>query len=464
VSDTDFERISPEPAAQKPAASIPVFDSEKVLQQLPPGPERQAILGEVEPGENLTLEEAARQLRNRRGEQPASGVDFKVDGRTTTRPQSDREAARDVTFSRRVEHTGRIMQALPGVDVDTAAATAVTAEKGGHVQQYALPDSERADPLSHGDNPQQAQQRLSAMREERAAALHALAEQLSEPLDQQQPAEATQLEQQQPPPSQPEQPAQPDPVEQLRAQAEAEKNAYAQMRQATQVEWQLAQTAQELNTRVTNKYLGQIQQAGGLTPEGLANFAKQNPAGLQELVEAQNLYNTCTANIEHCRQVTQLNQQRMTELQQARARNEHAAWAKQQDDLVTKHVPELADPAQAAPLQRATIAMLTDIGLSEPELRALWNGEAKLDLRDARAQRVLADAAKYREGQAKARVAQKAPLPPVLRPGNGTTKAEANAVDQSAQLARLSGMSPTDAAKAGAKLLAARRSATRHAR
>ena len=453
MSDT-YEPITPEGSEPKPAASIPVHDSESILQQLPPGPERRAILGEVEPAENLTLEEAARQLRNRRGEQPASGVDFKVDGRTTAKPQSDREAARDITFSRRVEHTGRIMQALPGVDVDTAAATAVTAEKGGHIHQFELNKEDRASPLSHGDSPQEAADRLRTMREQRAQDLANLTEQLSQP-----PSEQTEQPPQveQPPPSQPEQPAQPDPVEQLRLQAEAEKTAYQHMRQATAVEFQLQNTAQQLDQQITAKYAAQIQQAGGLTPEGLANFAKQNPAGFKELAEAQNLYNTCTANIEHCRQVTLLNQQRMTELQQARARNEHAAWAKQQDDLVTKHVPELGDPAQAAPLQRATIAMLTDIGLTEPELRALWNGEAKLDLRDARAQRVLADAARWREAQAKARVAPKVPLPPVMRPGNGESKAERAAHDFGAQLNALPGMSPTDAAKAGARLLAQRR-------
>jgi hypothetical protein len=448
VSDS-YEPITPEGSEPRPAASIPVHDSEKILQQLPPGPERQAILGEVEPGEPLTIEGAARQLRNRRGEQPASGVDFKVDGRTTTRPQSDREAARDITFSRRIEHTGRIMQALPGVDVDTAAATAVTAEKGGHIHQFELNKEDRASPLSHGDSPQEAADRLRIMREQRAQDLANLTEQLSQP-----PSEQTEQPPQveQPPPSPPEQPAQLDPVEQLRLQAEAEKNAYQQMRQATHVEFQLAQTAQQLDQQITNKFIGQIQQAGSIEA-----FAKANPAGFKELAEAKQLYDTCTANVEHCRQVVLLNQQRMTELQQAKARNEHAAWSKAQDDEVMKHVPELADPAQAAPLQKATLAMLTDVGLSESELRSLWNGEAKLDLRDARAQRVLADAARWREAQAKARVAPKVPLPPVMRPGNGESKAERAAHDFGAQLNALPGMSPTDAAKAGARLLAQRR-------
>ena len=295
MSDT-YEPITPEGVEQKPAASIPVHDSERILQQLPPGPERQAILGEVEPGEPLTIEGAARQLRNRRGEQPASGVDFKVDGRRSASPQTDREAARDVTFSRRVEHTGRIMQALPGVDVDTAAATAVTAEKGGHIHQFELNREDRASPLSHGDSPQEAADRLRIMREQRAQDLANLTEQLSQP-----PSELTeqppQVEQQPPPSQQSEQPGQLDPVEQLRLQAEAEKTAYQQMRQATQVEWQLAQTAQQLDQQITNRFIGQI--PGGIEvfakgspaekARALEAFAKANPAGFKEFAEAKQL-------------------------------------------------------------------------------------------------------------------------------------------------------------------------------
>ena len=451
MSDTDFQPITPEGSEPKPAASIPVFDSDAAIAKLPPEDLRQIIPEGSLTGENLSPREAAEQLRRRRGEQPAEGVRFNVDGRTTPKPQSDRQAARDLTFAKRVEHIGRLVTAMPGIG-ELAGPTAVDAEKGGAIHSFQIPDSERADPLSRGDDLKTAQQRLTAAREQRAADLHAIAEGLA------QPAEAAPIEQQQPeqpPPSpQPEQPAQPDPVEQLRQQAEAERDAYARMRQATAVEFQLAQTAQQLDQQITNKFIGQIQQAGSIEA-----FAKANPAGFKELAEAKQLYDTCKANVEHCRQVTLLNQQRMTELHEAKARNEHAAWAKAQDDLVTKNIPELADPAQAAPLQRATLAMLTDVGLTEPELRSLWNGEAKLDLRDARAQRVLADAAKWREAQAKARVAPKVPLPPVLRPGTGESKAERAAHDFGAQLSALPGMSPTDAAKAGAKLLAARRGA-----
>ena len=45
----------------------------------------------------------------------------------------------------------------------------------------------------------------------------------------------------------------------------------------------------------------------------------------------------------------------MTELQQAKARNEHAAWAKAQDDEVTKHIPELADPERAAAIAAGNV-------------------------------------------------------------------------------------------------------------
>ena len=56
------------------------------------------------------------------------------------------------------------------------------------------------------------------------------------------------------------------------------------MRQATQVECQLAQTAQQLDQQITNKFIGQIQQAGC----ELEDFAKANPAGFKELARRSN--------------------------------------------------------------------------------------------------------------------------------------------------------------------------------
>jgi hypothetical protein len=168
-------------------------------------------------------------------------------------------------------------------------------------------------------------------------------------------------------------------------------------------------------------------------------------------------YNTCTANIEHCRQVTLLNQQRMAELQQAKARNEHAAWAKAQDDLVTKNIPELANPETAPALQRAALDTLKGAGITEQELRSLWNGEQTLNLRDHRAQAIISKAAKWDAAQAKAKSARPEPLPQVMRPGVALSKGEISAGDQSARLSRLGYLSPTDAMKEGAKLLSERR-------
>jgi hypothetical protein len=72
MSDTDFEPISPE-TEQRPDTTIPVFDSDAALAQLPPEDLRQIIPEGELTGESLTPREAADQLRRRRGEQPASG-------------------------------------------------------------------------------------------------------------------------------------------------------------------------------------------------------------------------------------------------------------------------------------------------------------------------------------------------------------------------------------------------------
>jgi hypothetical protein len=454
-----YETVTPAGVEDKPAAVVPIHDSEKILREMPPEAAREIF------GEEITAEwspaDAVKELHKKRGqqgEQPNNTVRFDRDGRRTEQ-QTDKQAAGDLSFSRRVEHANRLLEAMPRLDAERAVNTANEALTGGHIHQYALDDKDKAGPLEHGDDPKTAQQRLTALREQRASDLHALAEQLSQPVEQP-PAEAAQLaeqQQQQPPSPQPEPPGQPDLVEQLRMQAEAEKTAYQQMRQATAVEFQLQNTAQQLDQQLTAKYAAQIQQAGGLTPEGLANFAKQNPAGFKELAEAQNLYNTCTANIEHCRQVTLLNQQRMAELQQAKARNEHAAWAKAQDDLVTKNIPELANPETAPALQRAALDTLKGAGITEQELRSLWNGEQTLNLRDHRAQAIISKAAKWDAAQAKAKSARPEPLPQVMRPGVALSKGEISDGDQSARLSRLGYLSPTDAMKEGAKLLSERR-------
>jgi hypothetical protein len=101
--------------------------------------------------------------------------------------------------------------------------------------------------------------------------------------------------------------------------------------------------------------------------------------------------------------------------------------------------------------------MLLDVGLSENELRALWNGQASINLRDKRTQDVILDAVRYRE----ARQAVKQARPdetstrrysagrrvqtPGSVPDEGVTS-RANIRDATARLKNLSGVEAMHAA------------------
>jgi hypothetical protein len=116
-----------------------------------------------------------------------------------------------------------------------------------------LDDETRAAPLSHGDDPRTAAQRLTQLREQRATDLHALAEQLSQPVEQQPPAEAA-PEAQQPEQQPPEQPPPVDPLEQERQRVRQEADALGALRTMSAKEIQLTVEAQQLDALLTQKY------------------------------------------------------------------------------------------------------------------------------------------------------------------------------------------------------------------
>jgi hypothetical protein len=97
-------------------------------------------------------------------------------------------------------------------------------------------------------------------------------------------------------------------------------------------------------------------------------------------------------------------------------------FAKRQDDLFKEKVPDMADEAKSAELQRRALAVLGDLGFDETELVPLWNGQKELSLRDHRLQLLIRDATLWREAQAKAKAAATKPVPPVQRPGAATAR------------------------------------------
>jgi hypothetical protein len=97
-------------------------------------------------------------------------------------------------------------------------------------------------------------------------------------------------------------------------------------------------------------------------------------------------------------------------------------FAKRQDDLFKEKVPDMADEAKSAELQRRALAVLGELGFDEAELIPLWNGHKELSLRDHRLQLLIRDATLWREAEKKAKAAATKPVPPVQRPGAATAR------------------------------------------
>jgi len=154
--------------------------------------------------------------------------------------------------------------------------------------------------------------------------------------------------------------------------------------------------------------------------------------------------------------------QEMLQAQQRQAQEklqQFAAFANKQDELFIERAPEMADKAKAETLQKAAVAVLKDVGFSEAELGASWNGEKDISLRDHRIQLLIRDATLWREAQAKAKTASIKPVPPVQRPGAATVKnAGVHAEIQNLQK-QLETATGQRAMRLAAQLVAARRSA-----
>ena len=134
-------------------------------------------------------------------------------------------------------------------------------------------------------------------------------------------------------------------------------------------------------------------------------------------------------------------------------------FARKEDDLFVEKVPDMADAVKAEKLQKAAVSLLKDVGFTEGELGASWNGEKDISLRDHRVQLLIRDATLWREAQAKAKTATTKPVPPVQRPGAApaqTTGAHAEIQNLTKQLETATGM---NAHRIGARLIAARRAA-----
>ena len=144
------------------------------------------------------------------------------------------------------------------------------------------------------------------------------------------------------------------------------------------------------------------------TDADVARLAQTDPQKFVALQAHANRWNLLQGEI----QKTQAAQQQLYQ-------HQFKAYAKAQDEIADRLIPELTHEESKRPLQQAAAAELNDAGFTLDEVRAAYDGGAPFHLRDARVQRVLADAAKWRMSQQRgASINQnRNRIPPVQRPG-----------------------------------------------
>ncbi len=192
--------------------------------------------------------------------------------------------------------------------------------------------------------------------------------------------------------------------------AEHSKAAQAERQQAEQARQQFEQRLQQTIGSDIEAFLRDFPEVN--QPGGAEKLAKEDPFRWIEFNQRANDLQRRNADLQ------QVQHQRQQEESQA-----FQQWASEQDKLFTELVPEFADKTKADTARKEVVSYLTDaIGLTEGELSTMWNGQTPFHIRDAKAQRIMRDAAKWHAASKKAVAAAKAPVPQVQRPGTAPAK------------------------------------------
>jgi hypothetical protein len=347
--------------------------------------------------------------------------------------------AKDAEFLRRVapETTpgDREYFARTG-DEPARKPTLHTARAGGGVREPLRDDVPILEMPKHNElNLREATREKIAGKEHEAAELsrQELARQEAEYLALQQQLAPVAQAQAQPVAAATEQPQRPDPVEVERAQLAAAQQYYAIAATATEAE---RHAAGQINAwrDAFNKAYPEANNPNAI--EELRRTNVQRFGAMQR--DAQRAGQNIDVWMQRGAQATaqrQAVEQHVAQQQNAEVRARWHAYKDQQDALAAKYVPELADATKTAPLRQATREMLRERGFDDRELAHVWDGHGGVSIRDARVQAVIADAARWRMAQANAKNISnnRAPVPPVLRPGT----ARPRGADNEADIARL---------------------------
>lgn len=150
----------------------------------------------------------------------------------------------------------------------------------------------------------------------------------------------------------------------------------------------------------------------------------------------------------------------MAATQQRQAQEQSDKWTKfssEQDKLFAEKAPDSTDPVKGPKLRESAGHILRDLGFTDQELGAAWNGQGSLSLRDHRVQLLILDAVQWRDAKEKARVATPKSVPPPQRPGTAQQKPSASDALQALNQRLNETGKPRDAAA----LILARRAASR---
>jgi hypothetical protein len=139
-----------------------------------------------------------------------------------------------------------------------------------------------------------------------------------------------------------------------------------------------------------------VAEYGGVDPAALS---QQDPAKFARLQRMAQVYNG-------------INQQKLAQQEASRQlyQQQWSSWAAQQDALAAKAIPETNDPKFQAMVPEI---LMNDYGFQRDDLAKIYYGPG----RDARVQRIFADAMKYRLASKTVATPARKPLPPVQRPG-----------------------------------------------
>jgi hypothetical protein len=250
---------------------------------------------------------------------------------------------------------------------------------------------------------------------------------------------------------------QPDQLATERAALMHERDAYVRVRHGSAAEERAAAQIKAWQDAL----LRQFPEVGNR--DAVEELTRTNPARAQQLTRATQKTSEAINGWMRAGAQATLDRERaaydLAVIQHAQARAAWHQYKDAEDSKVSQFAPELSDPLKASALRQGVRTMLNDIGFGNDELNAAWDGQCGFSVRDARAQRLILDAYRWRQARAKAQAVTKAPVPPVMRPGVARPRGGGD-LEAVARLEReLRTASGDRAVKLATKLHQARRSA-----